>query len=206
MKKYHIYGRSGAGSLIVEFLFEETNTDYSISFPSKEEMITRKFLKINPLGKIPILITPSGSTIFESLAIINHITERNPILLPKPNSSFRDKYWQILAILASVMYPAYHRQHHSYQYIDEKGFETIRKKSQMLQSNIYDYFEKILNPYFCDSEITAVDFYFYMMSRWDLNKNKMRNNRPKLTNFLEIMRSRNSVDKILKSQPKYVVK
>ena len=206
MKKYHIYGRSGAGSLIVEFLFEETNTDYSISFPSKEEMITEKFLNINPLGKIPILITPSGSTIFESLAIINHITERNPILLPKPNSSFRDKYWQILAILASVMYPAYHRQHHSYQYIDENGFETIRKKSQMLQSNIYDYFEKILNPYFCDSEITAVDFYFYMMSRWDLNKNKMRNNRPKLTNFLEIMRNRSSVNKILKSQPKRIIK
>ncbi len=202
MKKYHIYGKSFAGSLIVEFLFEETNTNYDITFLDQEKMKSPDFLEKNPQGKIPVLITPEDNVIFESLAIITHITEKNSSLIPEPNTLLRDKYWQYLSMLAAVMYPAYHRQHHSYQYVNESGYDEIRERSRILQSKLYDHIENILNPYFCESRITAVDYYFYMMSRWDLNKEKMKENRPKISSLLEKIRKKPSVDKVLKSQPR----
>ena len=113
MNRYHIIGRSGAGSLIVEFLFREAGVDYEISFPDKAEVKSLQFYARNPLGRIPILICPEGHKIFESLAIVNHITTRFKVLVPLVGTSTHDRYCQFMALLATSMYPAYHRQHHS---------------------------------------------------------------------------------------------
>ena len=48
---------------------------------------------------------------------------------------------------------------------------------------------------------TAADFYLYTLTRWDFDKTKLRVRRPKLTMFLEDLRSRKSVDKVLNKQP-----
>ena len=44
MSQYHIVGRSGAGSLIIEFLFREAGVDYGISFPSPSEVKKQIFM------------------------------------------------------------------------------------------------------------------------------------------------------------------
>ena len=93
-KEYHIIGRRGAGSLIAEFLFEEIDVPYTIEFPGLKE---NKNL-VHPLGKIPILICPDGNRIYETLAIINHITHRFDRLSPKSDSIFFDRYWQFLSL------------------------------------------------------------------------------------------------------------
>ena len=82
MTKYHIIGRPGAGSLIAEFLFRELNVEYDISFPSMIEVKSSDFYASSPLGRIPVLICPGGEKVFETLAIINHITQRFDALAP----------------------------------------------------------------------------------------------------------------------------
>ena len=82
MGQYHIVGRSGAGSLIAEFLLREANVGYAISFPTSDEVKSPDFYAANPLGRIPILICPDGEQVFETLAIINHITSRFSGLAP----------------------------------------------------------------------------------------------------------------------------
>ena len=74
MSKYLILGKSGAGSLIPEFLFTELGIDYEIKFTNKKDIIKGGEKGYNPLGKIPVLILPNGTEIFESLAIVNYIT------------------------------------------------------------------------------------------------------------------------------------
>ena len=69
MTKYLILGKSGAGSLIPEFLFTELGIDYEIKFTNKKDIIKVGEKGYNPLGKIPVLILPNGTEIFESLAI-----------------------------------------------------------------------------------------------------------------------------------------
>jgi len=202
MDKYHIIGRAGAGSLIAEFLFREAGVAYDISFPDPAAVKSPDFQPRNPLGRIPILICPDGRAIFETLAIVNHITTDFAGLAPPVGSAAHDRYCQFMALLATSMYPAYHRQHHSHFYADEAAFDSLRKKAVAEQTVLYDYIEAELGPYICGTELSAADFYLYMLSRWDFNKSAMRANRPKLDALLNEIRARPSVSATLAAQPR----
>ena len=202
MGRYHIVGRAGAGSLIVEFLFREVGVEYDISFPDPTDVKRPDFHARNPLGRIPILICPDGHQIFETLAIINHITTYFDGLAPRVGSVAHDRYCQFMALLATSIYPAYHRQHHSHYYANESAFDNIRAKAVAEQAVLYDYIEAELDPYICGEMLTAVDFYLYMLSRWDFNKTGIRSNRPKLDALLTELRARPSVSDSLAAQPR----
>ena len=202
MSRYHIVGRAGAGSLIAEFLFREAGVDYDISFPDPADVKSPDFYASNPLGRIPVLLCPDGRKIFEPLAIINHITAHFTQLAPLVGSPAYDRYSQFMALMATSIYPAYHRQHHSYYYADESAFEHLRARAVAEQALLYDYIEAELAPYICGADLTAADFYLYMLSRWDLNKTAMRANRPKLNALLDELRTRPSVSETLAAQPR----
>ena len=201
MGQYHIVGRSGAGSLIAEFLLREANVGYAISFPTSNEVKSPDFYAANPLGRIPILICPEGEQIFETLAIINHITSRFSGLAPQAGTPQSDRYHQYMALLATSVYPAYHRQHHTKYYGDVTSAPSIQLMAQAEQQIIFNHLEGILDPDICGKDLTAADFYFYMMSRWDLDKAAMREGRPKLNALLDEIRSRPSVDAVIAAQP-----
>ena len=205
MNKHTILGQSGAGSLIPEFLLEELGVDYDVEFPELVDLIDPGHKGYNPLGKIPILICPDGAKIFESVAIVTYITKEFPGLIPDSRDPEYLIYWQILALLSSTIYSAYHRQHHSHKYVDDKGIDSLRIKAKKEQAVVYNYLEGLLSPYLCGKKITAVDFYLYTLTRWDLNKTKLREGRPNLTAFLDKLRSRDSVDRVLSNQPKKII-
>ena len=202
MSRYHIVGRAGAGSLIAEFLFREAGVDYEISFPDPAEVKNPDFYASNPLGRIPVLLCPDGRKIFETLAIINHITTHFTQLAPPVGSPAYDRYSQFMALMATSIYPAYHRQHHSHYYADEPAFESLRARAVAEQALLYDYIEAELAPYICGADLTAADFYLYMLSRWELNKTAMRAQRPKLNALLDELRARPSVSETLAAQPR----
>ena len=202
MKKYKIMGRSRAGSLVIEFLFHEANVDYDISFLDKDEQKSPEFLNNNPLGRIPVLICPDGKVIFESLAIIGHLVEKFDGLAPKVGDELRDKYNQYMALMATSIYPAYHRQYHTYQYGPSSSFDYIRECAREVNDLLFDHLEFVLNPFICGKDISAADFYLYMLCLWEGDKDALVLNRPNLNNFLDKLKFRESVIKVLSSQPK----
>ena len=202
MKNYHIIGRPFAGSLIVEFLFSELNINYDISFIDKNDCKTPDFLKKNPLGRIPVLECKNGNIIFESLAIINYITDNYKSLIPEIGDPLRNRYNQFLSLIATTVYQSYHRQYHTYQYGIENCYEHIRQDAKQVNDLIYDYFNKELNPYLCGDILTAVDFYLFMMCLFESDKKLLFNKYPNLDNHFKIINSRNSVLYTLKNQPR----
>ena len=74
MSNYKILGRSGAGSLIPEFLLTELEIDYDIEFPKSADLQNEKYIGFNPLGKTPVLICPNGLKIFETVNEPGQIT------------------------------------------------------------------------------------------------------------------------------------
>ena len=200
MSKYKILGQPRAGSLIPEFLLTELGIDYTLSFPKKSDLINPSHEGFNPLGKIPVLICPDGEKIFETVAIVTHITTKFSGLIPLKHEPEYIIYWQLLALLSTTVYPAYHRQHHPDKYVDEVGVASLQIKAQQEQAVVFDYIEGLLSPYLCGKKITAVDFYFYTLMRWDFNKTRLREGRPNLARFLNELRSRGSVDKVLLNQ------
>jgi glutathione S-transferase len=78
----------------------------------------------------------------------------------------------------------------------------MRRLAQADQAVLFDHIEAMLSPYLCGDEITAADFYFYMMCRWDMDKDAMREGRPKLASFISRMRDHPSVTTVLNAQPR----
>ena len=200
MQRYQIIGKAGAGSLIAEFLLREAGQDYDIRFLSREEIAQPELRILNPLGKIPVLIRPDGEAIFETLAITAHLIEAFPKLGPPVGSLMRDRHWQYLAMLATFIYPAYHRQHHTRYYAPEGAFDDVRVMARAAQQPAYDYIEGLLNPFLCGAEMTAADFYLYMLTRWDLDRDALLVDRPKLAAFINIMRAHPNVDAVISAQ------
>ena len=148
------------------------------AFPDDAERQTPDFLAKNPTGRIPVLVCPDGHSLFESLAIVHHITERFDGLAPDPASAERDRYLSLItSLLATTMYPAYHRQHHTRHYGFEDGFDGIKAKAREMNDTLFDYLEGQLSPNLLGGDICAADFYLplnNMLTRWEPNKDQMR--------------------------------
>ena len=198
---YKIIGRPGAGSLIAEFLLEELAVPYEIQFVNLGDKQIFKFESHHPQGRIPLLICPDGTTIFETLAIVNHITNRFNRMIPKNGTYQHDRFWQFLALFATSLYSGYHRQHHSRYYVTKDSYEDLCKRAQQEQATIYDYIETEISPFICGEMLTAADFYLYMLMRWDLKKNELYATRPNLKKLSDKLRSRESVRLVLQNQP-----
>ena len=202
MASYHVYGRAFAGSLIVEFMLREAGLDYTISFPDDAERASPEYRAKNPTGKIPVLTCPDGGQVFESLAIVQYLSQFCPHLMPASGSAAEKTYLSVQSMLGATMYPAYHRQHHTYQYGPEAAWPEIQGLARAVNDELYDYIEGVLNPYICGEMLTPADLYLYMVSRWNLDKDAMRASRPKLASALDRLHTHPSIAATLASQPK----
>tara|TARA_Y100000768_G_C23953537_1_gene671522 strand:+ start:1100 stop:1708 length:609 start_codon:yes stop_codon:yes gene_type:complete len=196
---YKVYGRPFAGSLIGEFLLTEANVDYQFIKIDYETSKKNEFLKKSPMGKIPVLECPDGNIVFETTAIVAHIVETNNILIPKIGTPLRDLYNQLMSVMSTSIYQNYHHQNHSYYYVSEENYDDFRKRAAERQVTIYDYIETILNPYLCGKELTAADFYLYMIATWDHDRKKLFTNRPKLSALIKELSERPSIKKVISS-------
>jgi len=199
---YKVYGRPFAGSLIGEFLLTEANVDYQFIKIDYETSKKNEFLKKSPMGKIPVLECPDGNIIFETTAIVAHIVETNNILIPQIGTTQRDLYNQSMSVMSTSIYQNYHHQNHSYYYVSEENYDDFRKRAAERQITIYNYIESILRPYLCGNEITAADFYLYMIAIWDNDRKKLFTDRPKLLALVKELSERPSIKKVISSHSK----
>ena len=131
------------------------------------------------------------------------ISQRGLTGWPLPRASAeRDRYLSLITLLATTMYPAYHRQHHTRHYGFEDGFDGIKAKAREMNDTLFDYLEGQLSPNLLGGEICAADFYLYMLTRWEPNKDQMRTGRPKLAQFCDVMRQHPVIEAVLAKQPR----
>ena len=197
MSKYEVMGRPGAGSLVVEFLLREVGADYVFTEVTREHSKSDAFLKLNPFARIPVLVCPDGTRIFESLAIIAHIVETFPAIAPPPGDPGRSLMWQHLAVFGTSLYVAMHRQHHTYYYAPESAFDEARALGARDGAVSYDYAEAALCPFLTGETPGPADFYLYMITRWEPDLKGAIRSRPKLAAFIKAMRAEESVDATL---------
>src|SRR5256885_9843581 len=75
---YKLYGRANAGSLAVQIVLEEIGAPYELLWVGRTPAELETFRRINPAGKVPALVLPDGTAVFESAAILIHLTNAHP--------------------------------------------------------------------------------------------------------------------------------
>ena len=199
MKKYIVMGRPRAGSLIAEFLLSAANVEYEFKNISIEEAEQDEFKSISPFSKIPVLVCPDGQTIFETVAIVTHLVEKFPQLAPDASSSERNLLWQYLAMIATSIYAGYHRQFYSHRYAPKDVAEDVGKLAAQDRETAYHYINNKLNPYLLGKNKSAVDYYLYMVTRWDPSIDKLLKDKSSLDKFISQMKEDDAVKKVLTS-------
>ena len=196
MSTYQVLGRSIAGSFFVECLLREAGADYEFVHVSRRQTKEADFTVTNPLARIPVLITPDGRTIIETMAIFTHLVEAFPDLAPPAGAPPRDVMWQHLAVMGTSLYPAFHRYHHTHYYGPETAHDAIREHAMADAMRWLDYLETQLDPFLGGAAPMAADFYFFMMTRWAPDPDLVREGRPKLAAFIDAMRFHPTVEAV----------
>ena len=188
IKQYHLYGIPRAGSVVIEYLLEKGGIPYQCSFADQETRNSDAFRKMSPRGQIPILITPDGHIITESLAIIVYLLNEHPEigLYPKDNPA-KGKTLQWLSFLAINLYTANQRYYQTASFhgdpdvIKEGGYHDRRK--------IYEELEAAADPYLAGQEITAADLYLFMLLNWDRELKDILLSHPKLKQLFKALKA-----------------
>ena len=141
--KYQIYGRSETGSDIIEYLFHELSIDYEfIEVDEKNVKSDEKILKINPLGRVPMVKLPDGKFLIESLAIVYHLLKRENHLLPSTETEMNE-FHQIMAFMSSSFYPIILLFYHPDHYVSDKNSEDLITKSQNILHRYLNFIEEL---------------------------------------------------------------
>ena len=202
MSTYQVLGRSIAGSFFAECLLREAGAAYEFVHVSRTLSKDPEFTATNPLARIPVLVTPKGQTIIESMAIFTHLVEAFPALAPSIGDPKRDMMWQHLSVLGTSLYPAFHRYHHTHYYGPETAHAEIREHAITDSMRWLDYLETQLDPFLAGATPMAADFYFFMMTRWAPDRDMVSAGRPNLSAFVDAMRFHPTVEAVTVSHGK----
>jgi hypothetical protein len=105
---YKLYGRPGSGSFAVQVALEEIGAPFERIWVGREAADIARFRTINPTGRVPALVLPDGTAMFESAAMLIHLALTHPqsALAPPPGTSRHAAFLQWMVFLSANAYEA----------------------------------------------------------------------------------------------------
>jgi glutathione S-transferase len=170
MAQYKLYGRKGSGSFAVQVALEEIGAPYERIWIADEAAEVAQFRKINPTGKVPALALPDGTLMFESAAILIHLSLAHPDadLAPAPGTSQHALFLQWMAFLSANAYEAVLRIYYSPRYSTrgDGDAEPIREQGTRDFLAHMELIGRHLGPYVLGTRYSIADAYLYMLASW----------------------------------------
>ena len=155
-------------------VLEEIGADYRLELVDTKtgRHRTAGFLRINPCGFVPALLTEEGRPLFESAAIIMHLCDRHPDagLAPPPEHGDRAYWYQWMVFMADTVFPAYKRFYYSGRYsTDEADAPKINAKALEDLLGAWQIVDDALaadGPFLLGQRFSACDIYMQMFTLW----------------------------------------
>jgi glutathione S-transferase len=118
MAVYKLYGRPGSGSFAVQVALEEIGAKYERIWVGREAADVAQFRATNPTGRVPALVLPDGTTVFESAAMLIHLALEHPqsALAPPSGTGRHAVFLQWMVFLSANVYEAALRIYYSARY------------------------------------------------------------------------------------------
>lgn len=145
------------------------HTTHLVNFKTSDQK-SGEYLAINPKGRVPTLITPSGP-LTESPAILLYLAETHPeaSLAPAPGALGRAKYLETMVFLSNSLLPAL--RDHIYAGKDGPGgnaAEAVKELSAKKLGQTWDLLNAQLEgkEYLLGAEVSVVDFLMVSVTGW----------------------------------------
>jgi glutathione S-transferase len=167
---YKLYGRQGSGSFAVQAALEEIGAPYERIWVSREAADVERFRATNPTGRVPALMLPDGTVMFESAAMLIHLALAHPqsALAPQPGTSRHAAFLQWMVFLSANVYEAVLRMYYSHRYSPrgEADAALIREQGTADFITHMSLIGQKLGPYVLGPGYSIADAYLYMLASW----------------------------------------
>jgi GST-like protein len=174
MSTIELYGCRGCGSAVVEALLERAGVQFAYHEvkPSKPGPAIDALKAVNPLAQLPTLKLADGTGMTESAAIIVMLADSYPAarILPAVGDPRRALALRWIVFIAGNMYPAISVVDFPERWVKSEAARAELKDGAVERLKVYwTLLEQALKPapYLLGSEMTALDIYAAMLSRWE---------------------------------------
>jgi glutathione S-transferase len=166
-----LYFSPGACSLVSHIALEEAGADYEarrLDF-SKGEQHSDDFLKVNPHGRVPALVTDFG-TITENVAILNWIADdyRSDGSVPVDDAYARAQANQLLGWFGSTVHPAFAQLFRPGRFSpDDTIHAAIKEGGRAALTSHFNELDDLCGAgWLAGDAFTAADSYAAVFYRW----------------------------------------
>jgi GST-like protein len=161
----------------------------------KRQQLAPKYLKVNPMGRIPALVLPDGTLMTESAAILLAIAELHPRhrFLPPAGTKERFQLYRWLMFVSNNIYEAVGREDYPARYTTNKAHAPgILKRAIEDSHRFWSMVERELKPapHAIGERFTALDLYMANLSQWVVPRDWIAKNCPRVANLANLVRAR----------------
>jgi len=134
VSKYILYGGDSTRALITQMVMAEGGIDYELRKIDiyNDEHRSAAFLKINPAGLVPALVTPEGEALYETPAINLYLADRHGLhhLAPATTDPDRGRFLSALFYISGELEPAMKRYFYPHRYvINAADTDAMKRKA-----------------------------------------------------------------------------
>jgi glutathione S-transferase len=199
-KPFKLYGRSGSGSLAVQVALEEAAAPYERIWVGQESADMERFRQLNPTGKVPALMLPDGTIMFESAAMLTHLALIHPDakLAPPPGTTRHALFLQWMVFMSANLYESVLRIYYSARFSSrgDADSDAIREQGTADFLTHAQVIGRGLRPYVLGAEYSIADAYLYMLAGWYPDMTELHARLPALGAHAGLMRARPAIAKV----------
>ena len=176
-----IYGYKGCGSVVIEVACELLGEPYELreAAPWKSGPRVDELREINPLVQIPTVRLDNGAIMTESVAILLWLFDNHPEskYAPPVGDARRPAFLRWLVFFAATIYPMYTVGDFPARWVNGKDAQKQLKETSIQRTlEAWRMIETGLSPkqYLLGDDLTILDVYAAMMSRWRPGRERIR--------------------------------
>jgi glutathione S-transferase len=170
MKLYYLPGSCALGPHIA---LEQSGIAFEAVRIERGKQTDPDYLAVNPLGRVPTLVTAMHGTITEAPVILSYIadvaTEKG--LLPPIGTADRYEALRWMAYISSTVHPALGRLWRAQRFCDEESCATSIERSAAKQlADDFSYIEGHISnrEWVVGDRLTVADFHLFVFGRLGL--------------------------------------
>ena len=171
---------------------------------SKQEQRSPEYLKINPKGRVPALITERG-VLTETPAILVYIAQRFPAakLAPLDDPWLFAQMQSFNSYLASTVHVAHAHRYRGYRWSDDAAaIESMRRKVPETMRACFEQIEQefLQGPFVLGERYSVCDMYLFTITQWLEGDGVDVNLFPRVAAHRRWMLENQTVQKVLRAQ------
>jgi len=185
---YVVYGAAGSGSVPVEAAMTLMGLPFSVvegATWSHDPEILARVEKVNPLKQIPAVVTPAGETVTESGAILTWLADAHPEhrLSPAVEDPRRAQFLRWMTFIPASIYSLYWVRDDPTRLVPAELARQVKDRTADRIADCWRMMDGELTPgrYLLGDEMTVLDLYVTVVSRWGPRRRRFYEVAPRMT-------------------------